>query len=71
MKHYKRFELMQELHKVRDFQLVLHADVREPVGEYAVQMLKEAIAVEKLRGRFNDLFPEPLVYFAPRTTLRM
>jgi len=65
--HYKRFELLREVHKVRNFQLVLYANVREPVGEYAERMMKEAVVAEKARGGFNIFFPEPLVISVPRS----
>ena len=59
--HRKRFELLREAHKVRDFKLELHVDVLEPGRDYAVQALKEAVAEEKARGGFSDSFPEPSV----------
>ena len=59
--HRKRFQLLREIRKVRNFRLVLHVNVQETVGEYAVRMLKEAVAVEKASGGFDAFFPEPLV----------
>jgi hypothetical protein len=63
--HRKRFELLREMHKVRGFRLVLYAYVWESDAEYVVQLLREAVAAEKARGGFNDLFPEPSVTFFP------
>ena len=68
--HRKRFKLLREAHKVRDFQLVLHADVWECNAEWAVPMLKGAVVVEKARGGSDDLFPETLVTFIPRSFLQ-
>ena len=59
--HRKRFQLLREIRKGRNFRLVLHANVQETVGEYVVGMLKEAVAVEKASGGFDAFFPEPLV----------
>jgi hypothetical protein len=65
--HCKRFELLREMHKVRDFRLVLCAYVYESDAEYVVQLLRKAVAAEKARGGFNDFFPEPSVIFFPRS----
>jgi len=65
-KHHRRFELFREMHKVRGFQLVLCADVWDRVVEYTVQVLKQAVAVEKANGGFGGLFSEPLVVSTPR-----
>jgi hypothetical protein len=53
--HCKRFELLREMHKVRDFRLMLCAIVNESDSEYVVRLLREAVAAEKARGGFNDL----------------
>ena len=66
----KQFELLREVHKVRDFQLVLYVDVQERHGKHVVQMLNEAVAAEKARGGFDHLFTEPLVTFTPRSFLQ-
>ena len=42
-RHYKRFELLCGVHKVRDFQLKLRADVWDSDAEYVARMLKETI----------------------------
>ena len=64
-RHHRRFEVLRKAHKVRDFQLVLCADVWDPVGEYAVRMLKEAVAEERAKGGFNVFLSEPLVIYRP------
>lgn len=68
--HQKQFELLREVRKVRDFQLVLYADVLECNAGWVVPMLMEAVTAENARGGFNDLFPEPLVTFVPRSFSR-
>ena len=60
-RHHKRFELLHEVHKVRDFQLVLCAEVWGPIGEYSVRMLRQAIADEKVKKGFDDFSSDPLV----------
>ena len=57
----KRFDLLREVHKARDFSLVLHADVQGTFGNYVVRMLKEDVAAEKARGGFDDFLSEPSV----------
>ena len=64
--HHKRFKLFREAHEVRDFRLVLDANVWGPVGEHSVQMLKEAVAKEKAENGFDEFFPEPLVTYHPQ-----
>ena len=46
--------------------MVLCADVWARVEGYSVQVLKKAVAAEKARKRFDDIFPEPLVVHSPR-----
>ena len=48
--------------KVRNFQLVLRADVWDRMGEYLVWVLEEAVAAEKVMGGFSNDFLEPLVF---------
>jgi hypothetical protein len=68
--YHKRFELLLEVHKVRYFTLELHADVWERNLECAVRMLEEAVAAEKERGGFDNLFRGPFVTFHHHTFLR-
>ena len=53
------------MHTVRDFRLVLCADVWDAVEETSVGMLKKAVAAEKATGGFHDL-SEPVVVYNPR-----
>jgi hypothetical protein len=63
--HHRRFEVFQETRKVRDFQLVLRADVLDHLGERSVRKLKEIMAAEKAKMGYDDTFPEPLVFHSP------
>jgi len=65
-RHRGQFEVLRRVRNVRDFRLVLIASVWHPVGEYSVQMLKEAIAEERAYRGFGEFFPEPLVAYYPR-----
>ena len=65
VRHHRRFEVLREAHKVRDFQLVLCAGVWGPVVDYSVRMLKEAVAEEKAKNGFGDFLPEPLIIAEP------
>jgi hypothetical protein len=56
------------MHRARDFQLVLYADVWERVGKYAMGVLKQAVAAEKVKRRFDDTYREPLVIYSPRAS---
>ena len=51
---------------VRDFRLVLCIDVWGRMGEYAVRVVKHAVAVEEAEVGFDSHFPEPLVVYSPR-----
>ena len=59
--HRRRFELLREVHGVRNFELQLCANVWGPVGEYAVRRLKEAVAAAKAEKVFDLHFPAPRV----------
>jgi len=67
LRHRRRFKVLREVHKVRDFQLVLHAEVWSPVVEYSVRMLGEAVADEKVTRGFEGFRSEPVVTYRPRT----
>jgi len=60
-RHHKRFELLREAHKVRDFQLVLCANVWGPIGKYSVRMLRQAVADEKAKKGFDGFSSDPSV----------
>ena len=66
--HGRRFEAFRRMHKVRDFRLVLCADVWEGVGEYSVRSLEKAVAAERAGKGFDGTFPEPLVVCRPRAS---
>ena len=66
--HHQRFEFLRELHKVRDFRVRLCACVWGPVVEYAVQGLKEAVAVERARKGFDEFRSGLSVTHNPRDT---
>jgi len=65
-RHHRQFELLREMHKVRGFRFVLWVDVWDRVGEYAMSVLKQAVAVEKAKVGFGSLFPKPLLVYSPR-----
>ena len=56
LRYRRHLEVFHGCQRVRDFQLVLCAAVLDSVGEYSVQVLKEAVATERARGAFED-FP--------------
>jgi len=60
-RHYKRFGVFRTVHKIRDFRLVLCADVWNGVGGYSEWRLKKAVEAEKAERGFDGTFPEPLV----------
>ena len=66
LKHHRRFEVLREVYKVRDFQPVLFVEVCDPVGDYSVRMLKEAVADEKAKGGFEGFRSEPVVVYHPQ-----
>lgn len=66
--HRRRFEAFRRMHKVRNFRLVLCADVWERVREYSVRVLKAAVAAEEAKVGFDSIFPEPLVVYRPRAS---
>ena len=65
LRHRRQFEVLRLVRNVRDFQLVLRAGVWDPVGEYSVRMLKEAIEEEKARGGFDEFLSQPFVDYHP------
>ena len=66
LQHHARFGVFRKIHNVRDFLLVLRADVWNRVRGYSVRVLEEAVEAEKVKGGFNKKFPEPLVTYSPR-----
>jgi hypothetical protein len=57
--HHWQFELFRAMRRVRNFQLVLCARVRDDEREYSVQKLKQIIGE-------GNISPEPLVIHGPR-----
>ena len=65
--HRGLFKVFHEMHAVRDFRLVLCADVWDRVGEYTVGVLKQAVAAERAAKRLDYLPLEPLAVYVPQT----
>ena len=55
--------MFREIHRVRDFRLVLCADVWYRAVEYSVRVLIEAVAAERAERGFDTFFPEPSVVY--------
>ena len=70
LNHHNQFELLREMHKVQNFQLVLRANVWDSVGEYALQVLREAAAAERTNRWSDGSLFEPPVTYNPHWTLR-
>ena len=64
--HRRLFEVFRKTHAIRDFRLVLCADVWGRMKEYTVGELECAVAVEKAAKRLDYLPSEPLVIHSPR-----
>ena len=64
--HRRLFEVFCEMYTVREFRLVLCADVWDRLKEYTVERLKRAVAAEKAAKRLDYLPSEPLVICSPR-----
>ena len=64
--HRGLFRVFREMHAVRDFRLVLCANVWDPLGEYTVGVLKQAVTAERAAKRLDYLSLEPLVVYVPR-----
>jgi hypothetical protein len=63
-----QFRAFREMYTVRDFRLVLCADVPNCVVERAIQILEDNVKAEKLKGGLGYLY-EPLI-ISERRTLR-
>ena len=66
LSHCLRLRVFHEVHEIRNFQLELCADVWGCVAEYAVQVLRGAVAAVRTRREFDERYPEPLVSCRPR-----
>jgi len=65
-RHRRLLKVFRKAHKVRNFQLMLCAMVWDPVGEYSVGILKEAVAEETASGGFDGFSSEPFVTYSPQ-----
>ena len=59
------------MHRLRDFRLVLCAEVWDCVGEYTMRVLRRAVAAEKTGKRLKYFSSEPLVIYSPRGSPEM
>ena len=60
------FKVFREMYAARHFQLVLCAEVWDPLKEYTMGVLRRAVAVQKAAKRLSYLPSEPLVVSSPR-----
>ena len=67
LRHQHWFKVFREVHEARDFQLVLCADVLDPMVKYATGMLDRLVGVEKMWGGLDYLAREPLVIVERRS----
>lgn len=70
LNHRERFKVLNEMYTVREFQLVLCADVLDCITEYAVQVLERIVESEWMGGGLGYLQSKPLVISeirSPRT----
>ena len=67
--HRRRLWFLREAHNVRNFELVLCANVWGPVEEYAVRRLKEVVVAAEAESVFDHHFPAPRVTSDPRRDL--
>ena len=65
--HRGLFKVFCKMHAVRDFRLVLCANVWDPLGEYTVGVLKQAVTAERAAKRLDYLPLEPLAVYVPQT----
>ena len=64
-RHHMLFDVFYEMHKVRDFKLVLHVyDVFSLRGEW-LRLLERVVATERAEGRLDRLSSQPLVTISP------
>jgi len=64
LNHHRLLEAFHEMHKVRDFQPVLCADVWDPMRGHAVDELERA--VWQLERRADDFFSKLSIISIPR-----
>ena len=63
----QQFEVFKEMQKVRDFRLVLCADVFDRMVESAIEMLEDLVKEEKEKGGLDSLLHQPLIISERRT----
>ena len=66
-----RLPAFREMYKVREFELVLCADVWHRLRGHTMRELNRAVAAERAERGFDDLPSEPLVTYSPRLSLRV
>jgi len=66
LRHRELFGVLREMYGLLDFRLVLCAEVWDCVGEYAMRVLKQAVAAEKAGRRLDYLPSEPSAIYSPR-----
>jgi len=59
--HPRRFVVFSEMHRVREFRLVLCADVLDCIAERATRTLECILEAERIKGGLDYLLCEPLV----------
>ena len=67
-RHRRLFAAFRRVHKIRNIQLYLCANVWDPIGEYSVGILEQAVAEEKAKGGFDEFHSEPTVTYLPQRT---
>ena len=66
--HYRlQFRVFHEMHKARDFHLVLCADVFDCMVEHAIQTLEHLVNAREVNGGLDYLLYEPLIISERRT----
>lgn len=60
-RHAERFKVFREMHSVREFRLVLRADVLNRAEKHAVETLKRIVEEERLDGGLDFLRERPLI----------
>jgi hypothetical protein len=57
----QRFRVIGEMHRVREFRLVLCVHVSERDMKASLEMVEEIVEVERKNGRLDYLLGEPLI----------
>ena len=63
----QQFEVFRTIHNIRDFRLVLCADVPDCIVDPAVEVLECLVKEEKNKGGLDYLLHEPLIISERRT----